>query len=224
VPRYFTIRIRCVDSCSRGPGPKGYEYVALLRDRARLCLERKNLECAAQGYHAAHDFIRRFERGNDSVFTINIREWLALTNGLRGNYAEAEREFQAVRAQMTAIGGWTAQSYLAGLNELRAQVYLAAGKFEVAEGGFRDKDHVCLFTNGWGALRRPPARPGHTISGSSSRNSWFWTCSSSIVRHGFKSACRSRRAEKRDQIACEQPALGKTSQWIIPKPASHNLI
>jgi tetratricopeptide (TPR) repeat protein len=119
------------------PGPKAYEYVALLRDRARLCLERKDLECAAQGYQAALDFIRPFEHGNDSVFTINIREWLALTNGLRGNSAEAEREFQAAGAQITAIGGSATESYLAGLKELRAQVYLAAGKFEMAEGEFR---------------------------------------------------------------------------------------
>jgi serine/threonine-protein kinase len=119
------------------PGPKGYEYVALLRDRARLCLERKDLECAARRYQGALDFIRPFEHGNDSVFTINIREWLALTNGLRGNYAEAEREFQAAGAQIAAIGGSTAESYLAGLNELRAQVYMAAGKFELAERKFR---------------------------------------------------------------------------------------
>ena len=119
------------------PGPKGYEYVALLRDRARLCLERKDLECAAQRYQAALDFIRPFEHGNDSVFTINIREWLALTNGLRGNYAEAEQKFQAAGAQIAAIGGSTAESYLAGLNELRAQVYMAAGKFELAEREFR---------------------------------------------------------------------------------------
>ena len=119
------------------PGPKGYEHVALLRDRARLCLEHKDLECAAQGYQAALDFIRPFEHGNDSVFTINIREWLALTNGLRGNYAEAEREFQAAGVQISAIGGSSAESYLAGLNELRAQVYMAAGKFELAEREFR---------------------------------------------------------------------------------------
>ena len=119
------------------PGPKGYEYVALLRDRARLCLERKDLDCAAQRYQAALDFIRPFEHGNDSVFTINIREWLALTNGLRGHDAEAEREFQAAGAQIAAIGGSTAESYLAGLNELRAQVYMAAGKFELAEPEFR---------------------------------------------------------------------------------------
>ena len=119
------------------PGPKDYEYVALLRDRARLCLERKDLECAAKGYQAALDFIRPFEHGNDSVFAINIREWLALTNGLRGHYAEADREFQAVGAQMAAIGGSAAESYLAGLNELRAQVYRAAGKYDVAEGEFR---------------------------------------------------------------------------------------
>jgi len=119
------------------PGPKGYEYVALLRDRARLCLERKNLECAARGYQAALDFIRPFEHGNDSVFTINIREWLVLTNGLRGNYAEAEREFQSAGAQIAAIGGSTAESYLAGLNELRAQVHMAARKFELAEREFR---------------------------------------------------------------------------------------
>lgn len=119
------------------PGPKDYEYVALIRDRARLCLESKDLECAAQGYQAALDFIRPFEHGNDSVFAINIREWLALTNGLRGNYADAEREFQAVGAQMAAIGGSATESYLAGLDELRAQVYMAAGKFEAAEGGFR---------------------------------------------------------------------------------------
>jgi tetratricopeptide (TPR) repeat protein len=119
------------------PGPKGYEYMALLRDRARLCLERKDLECAAQGYQAALDFVRPFEHGNDSVFTINIREWLALTNGLRGKYIEAEREFQAAGAQIGAIGGSTAESYLAGLNELRAQVYMAAGKFEPAEREFR---------------------------------------------------------------------------------------
>ena len=119
------------------PGPKGYEYVALLRDRARLCLEHKDLECAARRYQAALDFIRPFEHGNDSVFTINIREWLALTNGLRGNYAEAEREFQTARAQIATIGGSTAESYLAGLDELRAQVYMAAGKFELAEREFR---------------------------------------------------------------------------------------
>ncbi len=35
------------------PGPKGYEYYALLRDRARLCFERKDLACAGQGYQAA---------------------------------------------------------------------------------------------------------------------------------------------------------------------------
>lgn len=121
----------------RRPGPKGYEYVALLRDRARLCLERKDLECAAEGYRAALDFIRPFEHGNDSVFTINIREWLALTSGLRGNYAEAEREFQAAAAEIAAIGGSTAESYLAGLNELRAQVHMAAGQFELAEREFR---------------------------------------------------------------------------------------
>jgi serine/threonine-protein kinase len=119
------------------PGPKGYEYVALLRDRARLCLERKDLGCAAQRYRAALDFIRPFEHGNDSVFTINIREWLALTNGLRGNYVDAEREFQATGAQIATIGGSTAESYLAGLNELRAQVEMAAGKFELAEREFR---------------------------------------------------------------------------------------
>jgi tetratricopeptide (TPR) repeat protein len=119
------------------PGPKGYEYVALLRDRARLCLERKDLECAARRYQAALDFIRPFEHGSDSVFTINIREWLALTNGLRGDYAEAEREFQSARAQIAAIGGSTAESYLAGLNELRARVYMSAGKFELAEREFR---------------------------------------------------------------------------------------
>jgi eukaryotic-like serine/threonine-protein kinase len=119
------------------PGPKGYEYVALLRDRARLCLERKDLECAAQRYQAGLDFIRPFEHGNDSVFTINIREWLTLTNGLRGNYAQAEREFQAAGAQIAAIGGSTAESYLAGLKELRGQVYMAAGKFEPAEREFR---------------------------------------------------------------------------------------
>ena len=119
------------------PGPKGYEYVALLRDRARLCLEHKDLECAARRYQAALDFIRPFEHGNDSVFTINIREWLALTNGLRGNHAEAEREFQTARAQIATIGGSTAESYLAGLDELRAQVYMAAGKFELAEREFR---------------------------------------------------------------------------------------
>jgi tetratricopeptide (TPR) repeat protein len=71
------------------------------------------------------------------VFTINIREWLALTNGLRGNYAQAEREFEAVAAQIAAIGGSTAESYLAGLNELRGQVYMAAGEFELAEREFR---------------------------------------------------------------------------------------
>jgi tetratricopeptide (TPR) repeat protein len=109
----------------------------LLRDRARLCLERQELECAAQGYRAALDFVRPFEHGNDSAFTINIREWLALTNGLRGNSAEAEREYQAVGAQIAAIGGSTAESYLAGLSELRAQVYLAAGEFELAEREFR---------------------------------------------------------------------------------------
>ena len=43
------------------PGPKGYEYMALLRDRARLCLELKDLECAAQGYQAALDFVHPFE-------------------------------------------------------------------------------------------------------------------------------------------------------------------
>jgi len=118
-------------------GPKGYEYVALLRDRARLCLERKDLECAAQEYYTALDFIRPFEHGNDSVFTINIREWLALTNGLRGNVAEAEGEFQTAGAEIAAIGGSTAESYLAGLNELRAQVHMAAGKFAPAEREFR---------------------------------------------------------------------------------------
>ena len=119
------------------PGPKGYEYVALLRDRARLCLEHKDLDCAARRYQAALDFIRPFERGNDSVFTINIREWLALTNGLRGNYAEAERQFQSAEALIIAIGGSTAESYLAGLNELRGRVHTAAGKFELAEREFR---------------------------------------------------------------------------------------
>ena len=119
------------------PGPKGYEYVALLRDRARLCLEHKDLDCAARRYQSALDFIRPFERGNDSVFTINIRQWLALTNGLRGNYAEAERQFQSAEAQIVAIGGSTAESYLAGLNELRAQVHMAAGKFQLAEREFR---------------------------------------------------------------------------------------
>jgi serine/threonine-protein kinase len=119
------------------PGPKGYEYVALLRDRARLCLEHKDLECAAQRYQAALDFVRPFEHGNDSVFTINIREWLALTNGLRGKYADAERAFQAVGTQIAAIGGSTAESYLAGLNELRAQVHMAEGKAELAEREFR---------------------------------------------------------------------------------------
>jgi eukaryotic-like serine/threonine-protein kinase len=119
------------------PGPKGYEYVALLRDRARLCLERKDLACAARGYQAALDFIRPFENGKDSVFTINIREWLALTNGLRGNYAEAEREFQAAGAEIAAIGGSTTESYLAGLNELRAQVHMAAGNFALAEHELR---------------------------------------------------------------------------------------
>ncbi|MBV8895117.1 MAG: serine/threonine protein kinase, partial [Acidobacteriaceae bacterium] len=39
------------------PGPKGYEYYALIRDRGRLCLERKDLECAALRYQAALDFI-----------------------------------------------------------------------------------------------------------------------------------------------------------------------
>ena len=119
------------------PGPKGYEYVALLRDRARLCLERKDLECAARGYQAALDFIGPFERGHDSVFTINIREWLALTKGLRGNFAEADQDFRAAGAQIAAIGGSAAESYLAGLNELQAQVYVAAGKFELAERAFR---------------------------------------------------------------------------------------
>lgn len=119
------------------PGPKGYEYVALLRDRARLCLEHKNLDCAARGYQAALDFVSPFERGTDSVFTINIREWLALTNGLRGNYGDAERQFQSAEAQIAAIGGSTAESYLAGLNELRGQVHMAAGKFELAEHEFR---------------------------------------------------------------------------------------
>jgi tetratricopeptide (TPR) repeat protein len=119
------------------PGPKSYEYVALLRDRARLCLERKDLECAAQRYQAALDFIRPFEHGNDSVFTINIREWLALADGLRGKYAEAEREFQGAGAQISAIGGSAADSYLAGLDELRGRVYMAAGKFEPAERQFR---------------------------------------------------------------------------------------
>jgi len=132
--KYLTEAIATSDA---RPGPKGYEYVALLRDRARLCLERKDLECAAQGYQASLDFIRPFERGSDSVFTINIREWLALTNGLRGNYAEAEREFQAAGAQIAAIGGSTTESYLAGLNELRAQVHMAARKFELAEREFR---------------------------------------------------------------------------------------
>ena len=119
------------------PGPKGYEYMALLRDRARLCLERKDLKCAAQGYQAALDFIRPFEHGNDSVFTINVREWLALTNGLRGNYAAAESEFQAIGTQMAAIGGSTTESYLAGLDEMRAQVNMTAGRFELAERQFR---------------------------------------------------------------------------------------
>lgn len=111
--------------------------MALLRDRARLCLEYKDLECAARRYQAALDFIRPFEHGNDSVFTINIREWLALTNGLRGNYADAELQFQSAEAQIAAIGGSTAESYLAGLNELRAQVHVASGKFELAEHEFR---------------------------------------------------------------------------------------
>ena len=62
---------------------------------------------------------------------------MALTNGLRGNYAAADREFQAVGAKMAAIGGSTTESYLAGLNELRAQVHMAAGKFELAEREFR---------------------------------------------------------------------------------------
>jgi tetratricopeptide (TPR) repeat protein len=119
------------------PGPKRYEYYALLRDRARLCFERKNLECAAQGYQAALDFIRPFEHGNDSIFTINVREWLALTNGLRGNYAAADREFQAIGAKISAIGGSTTESYLAGLDEFHAQVNMAAGKFDLAEHGFR---------------------------------------------------------------------------------------
>ncbi len=132
--KYLTEAIATSDA---RPGPKSYEYMALLRDRARLCLERKDLECAAQGYQAALDFVRPFEHGNDSVFTINIREWLALTNGLRGNYAAADREFQAVGAKMVAIGGSTTESYLAGLNEVRAQVYMAAGKFELAESEFR---------------------------------------------------------------------------------------
>jgi eukaryotic-like serine/threonine-protein kinase len=118
-------------------GPKGYEYVALLRDRARLCLERKDLECATRGYQSALDFIRAFEHGNDSVFTINIREWLALANGLRGDYTDAEREFQSVGVQIADIGGSTTESYLAGLNELRAQVHVAAGKFELAEREFQ---------------------------------------------------------------------------------------
>ena len=60
-----------------------------------------------------------------------------LTNGLRGNYAEAERDFQAVGAQIAEIGGSTVESYLAGLSELRAQVYMDAGKFELAEREFR---------------------------------------------------------------------------------------
>jgi eukaryotic-like serine/threonine-protein kinase len=132
--KYLAEAIAIADERS---GPKSYEYVALLRDRARLCLESKDLECAAGRYQAALDFIRPFEHGNDSVFTINIREWLALTNGLRGNYAEADREFQAAAAEIAAIGGSTAESYLAGLSELRAQVYMAAGKLELAEGGFR---------------------------------------------------------------------------------------
>jgi serine/threonine-protein kinase len=132
--KYLAEAIAIADS---RPGPKGYEYVALLRDRARLCLERKDLECAAQRYQAALDFIRPFEHGNDSVFTINIREWLALTKGLRGSYPEAEREFQAVGAQMAAMGGSTAESYLAGLDELRAQVNMAVGEFKLAEVGFR---------------------------------------------------------------------------------------
>ncbi len=119
------------------PGPKRYEYYALLRDRARLCFERKNLECAAQGYQASLDFIRPFEHGNDSIFTINVREWLALTNGLRGNYAAADREFQALGAKISAIGGSTTESYLAGLDEFRAQVNMAAGKFDLAEHQFR---------------------------------------------------------------------------------------
>jgi serine/threonine-protein kinase len=119
------------------PGPKGYEYYALTRDRARLCLERKDLECAARLYQTALDFARSFEHGNDSVFTINLRQWRALTNGLRGNYAEAEQEFQAAGAEIAAIGGSTAESYLAGLNEFRGQVHMAAGKFELAEREFR---------------------------------------------------------------------------------------
>ncbi len=119
------------------PGPKPYEYYALLRDRARLCFERKDLECAAQGYQAALDFIRAFEHGNDSIFTINLREWLALTNGLRGNYAAAERDFQALAAKISAIGGSTTESYLAGLDQFRAQVNMAAGKFDLAEHEFR---------------------------------------------------------------------------------------
>ncbi len=132
--KYLAEAIAIADARS---GPKGYEYYALLRDRARLCFERKDLECAAQGYQAALDFIRAFEHGNDSIFTINVREWLALTNGLRGNHAAAEREFQAAGAKISAIGGSTTESYLAGLNEFRAQVNMAAGKFDLAEREFR---------------------------------------------------------------------------------------
>jgi hypothetical protein len=62
---------------------------------------------------------------------------LALTKGLRGNYGAAEAEFQAVGAEMAAIGGSTTESYLVGLDELRAQVNLVAGKFESAEREFR---------------------------------------------------------------------------------------
>ena len=119
------------------PGPKGYEYYALLRDRARLCLERKDLGCAARLYQAALGVVLPFEHGNDSIFTINLREWLALTNGLLGNYVEAEREFQTCGRQIALIGGSTAETYLAGLDELRARVHMASGEFELAESEFR---------------------------------------------------------------------------------------
>ena len=119
------------------PGPKGYEYYALLRDRGRLCLERNDLGCAASLYQAALNLVRSFEHGNDSIFTINLREWLALTNGLRGNYTEAEREFQNCGTQIAAIGGSTAESYLAALDELRGRVHMASRKFELAEREFR---------------------------------------------------------------------------------------
>lgn len=190
--KYLTEAIAISDA---RPGPKGYEYTALLRDGARLCLESKDLECAARRYQAALDFIRPFEHGNGSVFTINVREWLALTNGLRGDYARVEQEFQAVGAQMAATGGPTAESYLAGLDELRGQVYMAAGKFELAERRFRDslkfyREHrrtkfrtrslPAASANPWRArVRIPKPHPFCTIPARRSSKPWapnyIWT-------------------------------------------------